>query len=347
MHQVTLIGHFGKKGIHVDGQTVKTRMIFDVLCSHLGEQQVRVVDTQGRFKAVILAAFWALKAFCSSKHIIMMPAHNGLKLLGPILSSLKKFFKQRGLHYVVIGGWLPEVLRQKKHLLKALKRFDGIYVETQTASRALMDLGLDSVYILPNFKALNPISEQELHHTLKPPYRFCIFSRVMPQKGIAVAVKAIQALNQTAKEPLYELDIYGPVDPNHTAWFSDLKQSFTDEIHYKGVAPYDQTVAILSHYDGLLFPTQFATEGIPGTILDAYASGLPVISARWESFSDLIIEGETGWGYALGDEAGLMNCLKRLVASPQEWQAMKANCLAASKNYQPDKAVEKLMAKIK
>jgi hypothetical protein len=59
---------------------------------------------------------------------------------------------------------------------------------------------------------------------------------------------------------------------------------------------------VLKDYFALLFPTHFYTEGIPGTVIDAYAAGIPVISAKWESYSDVIDEGVTGIGYKDGAE---------------------------------------------
>ena len=51
---------------------------------------------------------------------------------------------------------------------------------------------------------------------------------------------------------------------------------------------------------------------IPGTVIDAYAAGVPVISAKWESFADLIRDGETGIGYPFGDENALEEILRDL-----------------------------------
>ncbi len=46
----------------------------------------------------------------------------------------------------------------------------------------------------------------------------------------------------------------------------------------------------MKKYDLLLFPTKYYTEGIPGTIIDAYFSGLPVLVSRWENHNDILYE---------------------------------------------------------
>ena len=57
----------------------------------------------------------------------------------------------------------------------------------------------------------------------------------------------------------------------------------------------------MKYYFALLFPTRFYTEGIPGTILDAYAAGIPVICSRWESCADVVDDGVTGITYPFED----------------------------------------------
>ncbi len=49
----------------------------------------------------------------------------------------------------------------------------------------------------------------------------------------------------------------------------------------------------------MLFPTKFKTEGIPGTIIDAYASGLTVVSSIWDNYNEIIDDGITGIGYEI------------------------------------------------
>ena len=66
---------------------------------------------------------------------------------------------------------------------------------------------------------------------------------------------------------------------------------------------------MLKNYFLLAFPTKFYTEGIPGTILDAYAAGVPVIASKWESFFDVIEEGKTGIGYEFDNQKELEKIL--------------------------------------
>jgi glycosyltransferase involved in cell wall biosynthesis len=106
----------------------------------------------------------------------------------------------------------------------------------------------------------------------------------MKKKGIEDAVDAVRFVNRRYGKTAFSLDIYGPVDPEENEWFENLKQNFPSEIRYCGCVDANKSVDVVKDYFALLFPTRFFTEGIPGTIIDAYAAGVPVISAKWESF---------------------------------------------------------------
>ena len=180
--KVSVLGHFGRGETLLNGQTVKTKIITEELQRRLGRKQVLKIDTRGGWKTFLKAPFQSFYALKSSRNILIFPAQNGLRVYVPLLSFFRLFFKNRRLHYVVIGGWLPSFLTQRKSLTKVLKKFDGIYVETATMKDALETLDLKNVFIMPNCKKLNILKENELVYNTFEPYRLCTFSRVMKKK---------------------------------------------------------------------------------------------------------------------------------------------------------------------
>ena len=62
----------------------------------------------------------------------------------------------------MIGGWIQDVLKEKKYLRNMLKRFDGVYLETKSVINILAELGLDNAKYLANFKQLNTLNVSEL-----------------------------------------------------------------------------------------------------------------------------------------------------------------------------------------
>ena len=275
-----------------------------------------------------------------------MPAHNGVRVYVPLLTFFRKFFKKRKLHYIVIGGWLASFLKKKKGLARKLKKFDGIYVETKTMKADLENMGFQNIVVLPNCKKLNILSESELIYSNGEPYKLCTFSRVMKEKGIEDAVNAIKAVNDSFGRIVYTLDIYGQVDENQVEWFNNLQKEFPDYIRYCGVVDFDKSVDTLKNYFALLFPTKFFTEGIPGTIIDAYAAGIPVIASKWESFSDIVDDNLTGFGYEFTDIENLKILLSFIVDNPETINKLKQNCIVKAEDFSPEKIINEFIKKL-
>lgn len=342
LKKICVIGHFGFGENLSNGQTIKTKIITDELCRRFGDGEVLKIDTHGGVKTLFKAPFQAMRALGKSKNVIILPAHNGLRVFAPLLVFLNHFF-HRKLHYVVIGGWLPEFLRSRKRLAKKIKSFDGIYVETNTMKKALEEQSFSNVIVMPNCKNLHILDESELVYNTNEPYKLCTFSRVMREKGIEDALNAVKEVNEKLGRTVYTLDIYGQVDAEQTEWFDNLQNNFPPYVKYMGVVPFDKSVDALKNYFALLFPTRFYTEGIPGTIIDAYAAGVPVISAKWESFDDIVENNLTGIGYDFDSTDSLTDLLSDIITSPQKINDMKTQCISYAVKYLPNTAMDVLI----
>ncbi len=340
--KVTVIGHFGFGKNYLDGQTVKTKIVAMELKRKLGENDVKEIDTHGRWSSFLKAPLKTLSAVIKSKNVVMLPAHSGLRVYTPLLLLWSRFSITR-LHYVVIGGWLPQYLDDKKSLEEKLKKFDGIYVETKAMKTALEQKGFKNIYIMPNCKRLNVLRPEELVYNTEEPFKLCTFSRVTEKKGIGDAVEAVRQINEENGRTVYTLDIYGQVDDGQEERFENLKKTFPEYVHYCGLVPFDKSVDVLKNYFALLFPTKFYTEGIPGTIIDAYAAGVPITSSRWENFDDIIDDGVTGIGYDFDDKYGLINCLLKISNGADWWNGLKINCLKSYENYSPENVIKVLV----
>lgn len=339
MKKAVIIGHFGFGYNYSDGQTIKTQNIYNALTKIYGEEQIKPIDTHGSITSLVKAPFILLKAFFQSENIIILPAHRGLQVYAPIIRVYKKLFHNVGVHYAVIGGWLPSLLERKHFLRKAIKSIDYIYVETNTMKASLESLGIKSV-VMPNFKTLKISSSTKEICIQAEPLPLCTFSRVLKQKGIEDAINAVVAINDREKKISYSLDIYGPIDPAETEWFEELMAKQPEYIKYMGVVVQNQIVDTLRRYFALLFPTRFYTEGVPGTIIDAYASGLPVIVSKWQSYKDIVEEDVTGFAYDFGNTDEFEAILYRVLKSPLLINSLRENCRQYASRYNADEAIK-------
>lgn len=344
MTKICIIGHFGFGQNLLNGQTIKTKIITAEIEKKYGKENVLSLDLAGGVKRIpgLLCTIPRMLSKCDN--VVIMPVENGLRFLTPVLGFWNGFFKKK-LHYVVIGGWLPQFLTKKKNLVKGLKRFCGIYVETNTMKSALVKLGLNNLFVMPNCKKLTVLSENELVYPQGVPYKLCTFSRVMREKGIEDAVKTVTAVNQSFGRTVFSLDIYGQVDENQTEWFDTLQEAFPDYIRYGGLIPFDKSVETLKEYFALLFPTYYEGEGFAGTLIDAYSAGVPVIASDWKYNTELVNE-NVGYVYKTRDNAALAELLSAVAADPTMILKKKKSCLYEAEKYKIEKAVGVLLDRI-
>lgn len=339
MKRVTICGFFDYGRNNLNGQTVKTKILTEGLIDLLGRENVSTIDTAGLLNKIFSFARLIL-ALIVCKNIIIMPAQNGIRYYPCWLSFWNCLFRRR-LHYVVIGGWLPVLLDKNPRVMISLTKFYGVYVETSTMKRMLEDRGLKNVTILKNCKKLE-ICDKYTEVNTAPPFKLVTFSRVMEQKGIGNIANIVQQINEEENRILFELDIYGQIDSKETEWFDDLKKSFPNYIQYKGLVPFDKSVEVLKSYFALVFPTKFFTEGIPGTIIDSYAAGVPVISSRWESFQDVVYDGITGLGFEFENWDELKNLLLKISKTPSTITNLKLNCTQKAIDFLPENVLPEL-----
>lgn len=344
MGRICVCGAFRLWDVPKGGQEVKTCILADTLEAKYGK--IYRIDTLAK-NSRIKMPFQLLWAMITCTDVVILPAHNGLVVLSRLLSKLNKLFHRR-LHYSVIGGWLQDLLPNHPDVMKALHTFTGIYVETKTMMDALQKLGFTNVYVVPNCKSLSIIKKNDLDTSYSEPYKLVTFSRVTEKKGIGTAVDIVTILNKKYGRKVFTLDIYGPVDPDEDEkWFTELQKSFTDAITYRGNAPFDKSVEILSGYFALLFPTQYFTEGIPGTIIDAYAAGVPVIASKWKSFADVVEDGVTGLGYDFNTTTDLEEIMEKIITGPSIITDLKQGCIRKANDFLPQNAIKPLINKMK
>lgn len=346
MKRVGIVGHFGNGQSLLNGQTIKTKIVASELKRVLGNDNVWTIDTHGGVKSLFKIPLLLIFALIRCKNVVILPAQNGLRIIAPLLFMLNLFF-QRKIHYIVIGGWMPNLILNRSFLTHCLKRFDHIYVETSIMKKTLDERGFSNVIIMQNCKPLDIISKHDIKNIDSDEFRLCIFSRIMKQKGLEHAVAAIKTLNERFGKYSCSLDIYGQIEFSETEWFNKLQKTFPDNVCYKGVVPFDKSVDVLKNYSALLFPTLFFTEGIPGTIIDAYAAGLPVISSKWASFSDIVNEEKTGYGYEFGSFEQLCSLLEKLMFSKNKINEMRENCIIEANKFLPMNAMNIFISKLR
>ena len=322
--KICVIGAFGFDTLPTGGQPVKSRELYNGLRKYTnGVKYVETYEWKKHPHKLLADVIGYAKEGYS---FIMLPAHNGVKVFSLLLVYLKRRYGTK-IFYDVVGGWLPTLLENNKVLKRMLSKFDGIWVETKSMFNALYGMGFKNVDVVPNFKTINPVDSDKLQTSYSLPLSVCTFSRVTEKKGIIEAIETIASLNRKYNNQIFQLDIYGPIDNGFLDVFNNLLLEHSDFLSYKGIVSSDKSVEVLQNYYALLFPTKFYTEGVPGTIIDAYAAGVPIICSAWKNHKDIVLDGITGWVYEFNNTQMLENFVDKAYTDQFDFIKMKRNAL--------------------
>jgi len=121
--------------------------------------------------------------------------------------------------------------------------------------------------------------------------------RLVEKKGIEYAIRAVAAVVRTGRAVQYDIIGDGPLRPHLSKLVEQLAMSSFVTIHGSKRKP--EVVAMLMSSHMLLAPSVTAAngdqEGIPVALMEAMATGLPVVSTWHSGIPELVSDGESGF----------------------------------------------------
>lgn len=343
--RIGIIGRLAEQEALFDGQTIKTRVIKQELEKAFPEAEIACVETYNIKKRLPLILFETNRLLRNCDCIFVLLSHNGRKVFFPLLYVINKLYK-RPIYHDAIGGRLAKEVEESRKWKKYVCSFKKNWVELPSLENKLRSLGVDNAEVLPNFKRLTRVQEEELDMSIPDIFRFCTFSRVIESKGITTAANAVRFVNEKAGRKVAELHVYGEIDSSYKADFEHILKEQPEEVYYEGSVSFDKSVEAIKGYFALLFPTVHYGEGFPGTIIDAYDAGLPVIASDWNYNKEIIKENITGVCYPYDKPEQFNNLIWKYINEPQLLIDMKKNCLWEADVYSPDTVMKKVKKQI-
>ena len=143
--------------------------------------------------------------------------------------------------------------------------------------------------------------------------RLVSVARLVEKKGIGDAIRAVAKLSVD-----YEYMVAG--DGPLRAELENLARATGANVRFAGAVRQDEVVKLLQSADVFLAPSVTAAdgdiEGIPVSIMEAMASGLPVVSTLHSAIPELVADGESGFLAAEHDIAALVRNITILGREP-------------------------------
>lgn len=333
--RILIVGYFGYENGQIDGQTIKTRSVYELISTALPECTLDYYDTQA-FQNNKVSILSLLKALWYTDVLVYLPGLRNLTLLFPIIHLICRL-RAISMVNIVVGGWLAEFLSARPNFQSKFKSFDSILVETRGLENILQEkFNLTNVKQFPNFRIQDFTPKPVASET----FRIVFMARVTMLKGIKSLLDYAEYILQQKEGVLRPMiiDFYGPIDSEIKEWFLEeiAKYQF---VSYKGVTEPSLVHEVLQNYDVLVLPTKYPGEGFPGTVVDAYISGIPVIVSEWKYLPEAVLPGKTGFIYSLDRPFDLFNYLNLLSKDHALLSLMKKHAIESSRDYSKEKAL--------
>lgn len=207
-----------------------------------------------------------------------------------------------------------------------------LLVRSESLAERLIALGADRARIRLHRTGI-PLAEIPFTQRTPPPdgaWRLAQACRLIPKKGLATALRAFAAFTEIY--PRASLVIAG--EGAQLAGLQALAAALNipDRVRFTGFLPQQKLRALFAESHFFLHPSELTREGdqegVPNAMLEAMASGLPVIATRHGGIPEAVEHGISGLLTAESDPAALTQSLLALANDEALYTAMSAAAAA-------------------
>ena len=289
MSKLLILGPLQDKHINKPGGIV---VLFNDILKQLKGNKVefKVIDTnicnyKNRWFGLLSIYFKIIFFSVKFDHISLHGTAKDYLYIAPMVTLISKIFIKKCSLRKFAGNfdtyYASSNFLSKFTLRLTLKYSDYIFFETKKLCAFFQNYN-NNVFWFPNVRDIKQKSFVNKEFCEK----YVFISSVKRTKGIYEIVKVFSELPNK-----YTIDIFGPIEDEGLN-AGDIEIS--ENIRYRGSVDSSEVPKILDRYNVLLLPTFHPGEGYPGVIIEAFAAGLPVITTRWNSIPEMVIDGYNG-----------------------------------------------------
>lgn len=211
---------------------------------------------------------------------------------------------------------------------RLLFRFGALFLPiSEMWARKLRELGCDPARIRVQHVgidcALSVFQERHLQSGSYAAVKLVSIGRLVEKKGHIHTLRALARLRRDRPELAITLDVVGDGDlkPMLKKETSDL--GLEDVVTFHGGLPHSETLAVLNRADIFILASVTGRdgdmEGIPVSLMEAMARGIPVVSTYHSGIPELVRDGVNGFLAPEGDDDALAKAIKRVIANAASW----------------------------
>jgi len=286
----------------------------------------------------------SLRKFFKRNNINLVLAEYGLTGIGA-LNVCKELNIPLVVHFHGYDAYVTELLDRHKHAYKRIFDYSsGIIAVSRHMVKQLINLGVaaEKVFYNPYGVELTKFKQASLRNS-----RLQVISvgRFVEKKAPYLTILAFKKVLESLPEARLVMVGAGILHDVCSKLIKSLHIEHAVEL--KGIVNHDGVAALMQQskvfVQHSLVPASGDTEGTPVAVLEAGASGLPVVSTRHGGITDVVIHGRTGFLVNEGDIDGMSEYLYQLLNNPDLASQMgKSAREHISANFSMERSVEKL-----
>jgi glycosyltransferase involved in cell wall biosynthesis len=209
---------------------------------------------------------------------------------------------------------VEQVVERRAYLKQVFQKIDLVVSPSRFAMAKIAEYGLEArrMVHLPFGLDQSQLSATRRNDTT--PLRIGYLGQFAPHKGVHLLLDAFQRLNKQCNT--CELVLHGRIS-SETPYERKLLQRAQADPAIRFAGPYANTDVgqVLAPLDVIVVPSVWY-ENRPTVIVEAHATGTPVVATRLGGMAELIRHNENGLLFEPGSAAGLAEQLQRLIDEP-------------------------------
>jgi colanic acid/amylovoran biosynthesis glycosyltransferase len=226
-------------------------------------------------------------------------------------------------------------LDQSSHLALLRRVFSHatlLLVRANSLGQKLAILGADRDKIRIHRTGI-PLDDIPFRTRIPPPdgaWQCVQACRLIAKKGLATTLRAFAQFIETFPKATLVIAGEGPQLDELRALAATLKVA--DRVEFPGFLPQAELRALYARSHLFLHPSETAPdgdqEGVPNSMLEAMASGLPVVATNHGGIPEAVEQGLSGWLVAERDPAAMVNAMLALATNPRHYTQMSSAAAA-------------------
>jgi colanic acid/amylovoran biosynthesis glycosyltransferase len=224
-------------------------------------------------------------------------------------------------------------LSQKKYLKRAMEGYkklflkgDAFLIEGPAMREKLCRMGCPWNEIHIQRIAICPQRYAYKHRSWdgNRPVKFLFIGRLTEKKGLLTALQALQKIKGSFE---WDFTIIGDGPQRKKVEAFIRENSLQEQVEMVGSVSSDALPDYLSSHDVMIQPSRAASDGdseggAPTVLLEAQASGMPIVSTMHDDIPNIVKEGENALLSEERDEEDLYRNIVKMVENHKEWPRM-------------------------